>query len=634
MLLKVITVLCLLQAEASSINMMESLSEEGSCSKYDSRGVLWTGEYGMYTKKSCSLTLGPFYAGSSVEIEKEAFWFCDETLGDFDSPEPDRSGCTDPWIDNLNDNMLSSLSTGEISRIISDGFLLESPAFGVPEDSLWKLGDFLPVLLEEDITIEEEQADITTDTPTDATTAATTTTTNNYTITINPTDAPTAPQTTTSTTTTTIWPNRTTTIKPATTTVKPTTTTIKPTTSTTTTTTTTAAAGICSEIDSRNKIWHATYDEFAYQNCDFCADPCENQASWFCDRTLGRFNTPEPDRSNCIDPWIANIDEMFNILTAFDISETIHNGLKELTSTPPLGGTILKFEELLPKVLELRRTESNSYNDNDDFTINLVSSINEIFNQSVGWTEISDLKNKSKTVTDYLEALDYTGYLYAIKNNCSNCSSKKEFKFSNIHLTSRTVEFNITESAKECFYFDSDPICITSKKEEEKDDDYDCDVLVATMVRTTNDQEIFPNTLTGMMINERKFGKKLIGITINNKTSKWKNDVTIIFDHQTHSNQATCLFVPRTPTCVFWNITTSSWSTLGCKFDYVSSTLDKAVCVCDHCANFGAMLDWEGNAPANDPTLSKLSISLLSLSCFFLVLTEIILMMQLQRFLG
>ena len=155
---------------------------------------------------------------------------------------------------------------------------------------------------------------------------------------------------------------------------------------------------------------------------------------------------------------------MFNSSTAFDISETIHNGLKELTSTPPLGGTILKFGELLPKVLELRRTETSL--NNDSFTNNLVYSINEIFNQSVGWTEISDLKNKSKTLTDYLEALDYTGYLYAIKNNCSNCSSKKEFKFSNIHLTSRTVEFNITESAKECFYFDSDSICITSKKEE------------------------------------------------------------------------------------------------------------------------------------------------------------------------
>ena len=153
---------------------------------------------------------------------------------------------------------------------------------------------------------------------------------------------------------------------------------------------------------------------------------------------------------------------MFNSSTAFDISETIHNGLNESSSTPPLGGTILKFGEILPKVLELRRTESNSC---DNFTNNLVYSINEIFNQSVGWTEISDLKNKSKTLTDYLEALDYTGYLYAIKNNCSNCTSEKEFKYSNITLTSRTVEKN-NSSAMECFYFDSDSICITSKKEE------------------------------------------------------------------------------------------------------------------------------------------------------------------------
>jgi len=157
--------------------MMESLEEAGSCSKYDSRGVLWTGKYGMSTKKSCSLTLGPLYAGSLVEIEQEAFWFCDETLRDFDSPEPDRSGCTDPWIDNLNDNMLSSLSTGEIS----DGFILESPAFGVIGGSLWKLGDFLPVLLEEDTAK--------TDTPTDAPTTTTTTSTT----TIKPTTTTTRP---------------------------------------------------------------------------------------------------------------------------------------------------------------------------------------------------------------------------------------------------------------------------------------------------------------------------------------------------------------------------------------------------------------------------------------------------------
>ena len=53
-----------------------------------------------------------------------------------------------------------------------------------------------------------------------------------------------------------------------------------------------------------------------------------------------------------------------------------------------------------------------------------------------------------------------------------------------------------------------------------------------------------------MMITESKqenyyegiFGKTLIGLTINNKTSKGKNEVTIIFDHQTYSVKLLIIF--------------------------------------------------------------------------------------------
>ena len=448
--------------------MMESLAEAGSCSKYDSRGVLWTGEYGMFTKKSCSLTPGPLYAGSLVEIVQEAFWFCDETLGDFDSPEPDRSGCTDPWIDNLNDNTLSNLSAGEIYVLESDDLEFESSALGVLGGSLLKLNFGEIYNLEEgdattDATIDMDtttDADTTTvtDTTTGSSPATTTTGSSTTTTTTNITLISTTTKTTTSTTTT----STTTTVKPTTTT-RNTTTTTTPTTTTTTTTTTTA--GICSENDSRGEVWNAPYNEFACKNCSSSqqkADSCE--AFWFCDGTLGRFNTSQPDRSGCTDPWIDDIDEdMLNSSTAFNLSETINNGLND-TDSPPLAGTILKLGELLPKVLELRRTENSS--DNVDFTQNLVYSINEIFSTSVGWTEISDLEIKSKTLTYYLQALDYTGYLYAIKNNnCCDCSSEKEFEFSKIHLTSRRVDnSDDIKNAKECFNFDSDSICMSRKE--------------------------------------------------------------------------------------------------------------------------------------------------------------------------
>ena len=425
--------------------MMESLAEAGSCSKYDSRGVLWTGEYGMFTKKSCSLTPGPLYAGSLVEIVQEAFWFCDETLGDFDSPEPDRSGCTDPWIDNLNDNTLSNLSAGE-NVIVSDNLEFESSALGVLGGSLLKLNFGEIYNLEEGDATTDATIDMDTTTDADTTTVTDTTTGS-------------SPATTTTGSSTTT----TTTATAATTTTRNTTTTTTPTTTTTTTTTTTA--GICSENDSRGEVWIAPYNEFACKNCSSSqqkADSCE--AFWFCDGTLGRFNTSQPDRSGCTDPWIDDIDEdMLNSSTAFNLSETINNGLND-TDSPPLAGTILKLGELLPKVLELRRTENSS--DNVDFTQNLVYSINEIFSTSVGWTEISDLEIKSKTLTYYLQALDYTGYLYAIKNNnCCDCSSEKEFEFSKIHLTSRRVDnSDDIKNAKECFNFDSDSICMSRKE--------------------------------------------------------------------------------------------------------------------------------------------------------------------------
>ena len=412
--------------------------------------------------KNCSLTPGPLYAGSLVEIVQEAFWFCDKTLGDFDSPEPDRSGCTGPWVDTLNDNMLSCLSTGEISVKIYDGFD-NSPALGVLGGSLLKLNFGVIYNLEEEDATTDATIDMDTTTDADTTTVTDTTTGS------SPATTTTGSSTTTTTTNITLISTTTKTTTSTTTTVKPTTTTRNTTTTTTptttTTTTTTTTAGICSENDSRGEVWIAPYNEFACKNCSSSqqkADSCE--AFWFCDGTLGRFNTSQPDRSGCTDPWIDDIDEdMLNSSTAFNLSETINNGLND-TDSPPLAGTILKLGELLPKVLELRRTENSS--DNVDFTQNLVYSINEIFSTSVGWTEISDLEIKSKTLTYYLQALDYTGYLYAIKNNnCCDCSSEKEFEFSKIHLTSRRVDnSDDIKNAKECFNFDSDSICMSRKE--------------------------------------------------------------------------------------------------------------------------------------------------------------------------
>ena len=227
----------------------------------------------------------------------------------------------------------------------------------------------------------------------------------------------------------------------------------------------TETEGTCSRNDSRGVLWNGKANEFAFKTCFTegrnAGSPVKlKHAFWFCNKTLGDFDTSEPDRSSCSDPWLDDVEDMLNNnSSAFDISESIHNGLENSTDGfPPVGGTILKLGQILPQLLKLRNTENSTNNFN--FTNNLIFSINKVFNSSVGWMEISDLGTRNQLVTNYTQALDYTGYLYAIKDNSSDNFTEKKFEFSKIHLTSRKVESNDTQ----CFIFDFGSICFSLKE--------------------------------------------------------------------------------------------------------------------------------------------------------------------------
>lgn len=228
----------------------------------------------------------------------------------------------------------------------------------------------------------------------------------------------------------------------------------------------TVTEGTCSRNDSRGFLWNGMHGEFAFKTCftegrNAGSSVKLKHAFWFCDASLGDFNTSEPDRSTCSDPWLDDVEDMLNSdSSAFNISETIHDGLKNsIDGSPPVGGTILKLGQILQQLLEIRNTEENSTN-NLEFTNYLIFSINTVFNSSVGWIEISDLGTRNQLVTNYLQALDYTGYLYAIKDNSSNTFTEKKFEFSKIHLISRKVKTNNTQ----CFIFDFGSICFSLKE--------------------------------------------------------------------------------------------------------------------------------------------------------------------------
>ena len=225
------------------------------------------------------------------------------------------------------------------------------------------------------------------------------------------------------------------------------------------------STGACSRQDSRGIDWFQYFGKTATKNCTFGS----GQAFWFCDGCMGDFSTPEPDRSSCIDPWIEEIESMLGYETALYISEALLGYLvcDNCTESPYAGSFLRLGENILPRVLDQRRDEieggegggarNQTKIRKGSFTSNIINSTNQIFGSAVGWNEITELETRRQVVTQYLEVLDYTGYLWAKKK--SGCSAFKSFIFSEIQLISKLVKRKwINET--ECYTFDSGSICI------------------------------------------------------------------------------------------------------------------------------------------------------------------------------
>ena len=67
----------------------------------------------------------------------------------------------------------------------------------------------------------------------------------------------------------------------------------------------------CQGVDSRGVPWTADGGKCQTQSCQLGAEPNVNMtgnAVWCCED--GTFKTSEPDRSDCTEAWVTEVDEM------------------------------------------------------------------------------------------------------------------------------------------------------------------------------------------------------------------------------------------------------------------------------------------------------------------------------------
>lgn len=218
-------------------------------------------------------------------------------------------------------------------------------------------------------------------------------------------------------------------------------------------------------------------------------------ASWYCDGCKRDFSTPEPDRTACIDNWVAGVEDMFNTAaSSTDISKEIYKNLEDNKNIT--GGSVVKLTEIFDQLLYKRNEEKD--NDNDEFTENFMNSTNSVIGSRTGWSEISNNDTKYKTVSSYLESLDFSAYLWAEKESLrSVCNENKTFIYSHISVITRVTGNSPNAAEEECFSFTGQgTICVPVERE---DSTGNCNIFVASAVKTREkidqqDSFIFPST--------------------------------------------------------------------------------------------------------------------------------------------
>ena len=225
--------------------------------------------------------------------------------------------------------------------------------------------------------------------------------------------------------------------------------------------------GTCSRTDSRGVLWTEQYGKMAMQNCR--AIPVQ-QAFWFCDELLKEFNTTEPDRSNCTDLWIDDIETMDS---AEAKAEAIYQELYTFGNSA-LGGTISKLGDILLTILNSSRSENI---EDPYFSNNIIISINKVFELNpdshgmmvdqftylfTGWKEITDLEKKTKAMTNYLQALDFTGFIKAEKETSSVSTWTLDLSRKQIFVEKTNL---LVRGLQSCFDFDHGSICVDNFQE-------------------------------------------------------------------------------------------------------------------------------------------------------------------------
>ena len=192
----------------------------------------------------------------------------------------------------------------------------------------------------------------------------------------------------------------------------------------------------CEATDGRGIVWTAEVNSLASRSCGEGME--DSEATWFCECS-GQFRGPQPDRLQCVDKWIRDLDEAIadpNV-TSDSIAEGVMENIRASASAGPgpTGGGLKRLVEVSGSLLSKRHDEDlEAAGDNveEGFTDNMLASVSVLVGLEVGWNEIAEDEVRFTSSSGLLALVDSLGFMFSEEAAMRAACHRRENKFTQV----------------------------------------------------------------------------------------------------------------------------------------------------------------------------------------------------------
>ena len=268
--------------------------------------------------------------------------------------------------------------------------------------------------------------------------------------------------------------------------------------------------GTCRAEDGRGELWEANYWSRAERPC---GGSMTGSAVWFCDGCQGTFTGQQPDRVECVEAWVRDLDHQIDNqnVSSTDISASILTNINNQTGPGLTGGSILGLLGQYARILN-KRQEEELEGAGPEFVSNMLAATSGVIQLQVGWNEIPDESQRFQTSSGVLTFIDLLGYQHVQEKQTRSSQCRQEDEV----LSSENIILNLHSGDRGdsslCFDFDDGGdgrpgrICIPESSVED-----DCPTYVSSYFAFDNGKSsLFPRPAGA------ELGRNLIGLTVNN----------------------------------------------------------------------------------------------------------------------